>query len=388
MLKSRSMTALDGGRDYSSTRGLFASDGFDLFQSLAAASQQTDESDFSGQVCNVSLSVTPDGFIAVETEMLRVRTCWTVYKRSEEFLRLFRSLRVDCTPPMGVERIGAQLSDLVHSDALFSSVSLQQFIDNQYSTLAQEITIRTLHRQLHALPPAPQQPPTPPEEPSFGIGLDLAEDNDVEAPQATRAHEPVALTPDGVLLVLRNAEPSSVVGQVYEHCKHRLQALQPNDAAFRQRGDLNGMMKKVLKAALGAPAHGIGSVPLGAFLPENANELSVFVNAAQEKLWFTSVTDALCRLAAAERDGGELLGEMKLDEDEESVRMWAQGIEEIRFVPRTRTVVCEVAGTSVEIHANRIDELCKLGLFEQIDRTLGAKHVFKRSLLMIKAFIR
>ena len=394
------MTALDGSKGYSSTRGLFASDGFDLFESLAAAATGPDESDFSGAVCSIRLSLTAEGYIAVETKLLRVRACWTVFKRREEFARLFHSLRVAFDAEVDIDRLSLELNKLANSEIIFSSVTLQQFLDNQYSTLSQEITIRTLQKQAAAVK-------TQREEPAFGIGLADDADQDAdgdhghehEHPARTQEQEEdVALTADEVLLVLRNAEEGSFVGRIYAHCEERLSALQPSGDAFHVRNEASGKVKSVLKAALGAPAHAIGSVPLGTFLKNDANVLSVFVNAAQEKLWFTSVAEFFCRLATLPADGRKsaegiaevesVLAEMKLDGEEDSVRRWAQGIKEVKFVPASRTVVCEVAGMRVEIHANRIDELCKLGLFEQIDRTLGANHVFKRTLLMVKSFIR
>ena len=39
----------------------------------------------------------------------------------------------------------------------------------------------------------------------------------------------------------------------------------------------------------------------------------------------------------------------------------------------------------MEISANRLDDLCALAFFEEVDRLVGKGHLFKRSVLLIKA---
>lgn len=60
----------------------------------------------------------------------------------------------------------------------------------------------------------------------------------------------------------------------------------------------------------------------------------------------------------------------------------------IAFFPESRVISCIVDGIEVLIAANEIDELCHLGFFEQIDRRIGRNHLFKRSLILIKTWLR
>ncbi len=52
----------------------------------------------------------------------------------------------------------------------------------------------------------------------------------------------------------------------------------------------------------------------------------------------------------------------------------------------TRLVKCCVGGFNVDITANQSGALASVGLFENVDRMLGAGHLFKRTLILVRAW--
>jgi hypothetical protein len=154
--------------------------------------------------------------------------------------------------------------------------------------------------------------------------------------------------------------------------------VEPQEAQIQYRLSAARFLSKYTRKILGAQVYEIGLQGLRCFLPDDPIRLSVFLSRGTETGWHMRLNEQLCRLS-----GG-------LAEDIETVSTRKHQLSNVSFVSiseMTHKLQCLVDSVvGVEVLANLRLELCLMAFFEDFDRLFGKDHLFKRSLILIRAW--
>ncbi|KAK2981819.1 hypothetical protein RJ640_010336, partial [Escallonia rubra] len=110
-----------------------------------------------------------------------------------------------------------------------------------------------------------------------------------------------------------------------------------------------------------------GSVPLKTYLPDGDIDLTAFGGA--------SVEDALVN---------DIVSVLEGEDQNKAAEFVVDDVQLIRA--EVKVVKCIVQNIVVDISFNQIGGLCTLCFLEQVDRLIGKDHLFKRSIILIKAW--
>jgi hypothetical protein len=121
-----------------------------------------------------------------------------------------------------------------------------------------------------------------------------------------------------------------------------------------------------------------GSFPLRTYIPESDLDLVIIMKSSgniDESDLILSIFNALCHAVANNtRSSHQHLAE--------------RVIRNIEFVnARTRLVHCIINNSSVDMTVNQVGALSAAAFLEEADRKIGKKHLFKRSLILLKVFL-
>ncbi|KAL8102063.1 hypothetical protein AgCh_026809 [Apium graveolens] len=143
--------------------------------------------------------------------------------------------------------------------------------------------------------------------------------------------------------------------------------LQPTCFSDRRRIQVINFIHGLIKRFCHIEVLPYGSVPLKTYLPDGDIDLTAFAGANVEE---AVANDIVSELQRQERDS-----------DAEFL------VKEIRLIhAEVKLVKCLVQNIVVDISFNQIGGLCTLCFLEQVDRVIGKDHLFKRSILLIKAW--
>jgi DNA polymerase sigma len=115
-----------------------------------------------------------------------------------------------------------------------------------------------------------------------------------------------------------------------------------------------------------------GSVPLRTYLPDGDVDVSLFAPAPEAR---DALRDSWARLLlrALEREAGNLAAPLPISD--------CQAIQ-----AEVRLVKCVVGGIVVDVSFDTLGGLCTATFLETVDVAIGRDHLFKRSILLIKAW--
>ncbi|KAK1351524.1 putative serine/threonine-protein kinase WNK5-like [Heracleum sosnowskyi] len=149
--------------------------------------------------------------------------------------------------------------------------------------------------------------------------------------------------------------------------KNIISHLQPSLFSDRRRIQVINFIHSLIKRFCQIEVLPYGSVPLKTYLPDGDIDLTAFAGANFEEAVANDIVSELQRL---EKDSNaEFL------------------VKEIRLIhAEVKLVKCLVQNIVVDISFNQIGGLCTLCFLEQVDRVIGKDHLFKRSILLIKAW--
>lgn len=129
-----------------------------------------------------------------------------------------------------------------------------------------------------------------------------------------------------------------------------------------------------------------GSVPLRTYLPDSDLDLCVMVPPHRAAEWSKRVIEKLMPLALAQRQKTRTPPHGAHGDRKEERSF---NVNDVRFInAAVPLVTCAVNGLTVDISAGHPNAVRAVALFEQVDRLVGRDHLFKRSVLLIKAFCR
>ncbi|KAL9249767.1 hypothetical protein AKJ16_DCAP22048 [Drosera capensis] len=156
-------------------------------------------------------------------------------------------------------------------------------------------------------------------------------------------------------------------------------------ASERRRRDVIDYVQRLIRDRLGCELLPFGSVPLKAYLPDGDIDLTAFGDFELEEALAKdvySVLEAEDRNPAAEflvKDVQYIQAELNPGPSGWRITirsLWRQ----------VKLVKCLVQNIVVDISFNQIGGLCTLCFLEQVDIRIGKDHLFKRSIILIKAW--
>lgn len=172
-------------------------------------------------------------------------------------------------------------------------------------------------------------------------------------------------------LVSTNPDPSTISEDYWAVAEQTTQevvnSIHPTLDAEEKRKDVIDYVQRLIRCYLGFEVFPYGSVPLKTFLPDGDIDLTVLHNPCAEESW---VSDVLSVLQAEEQN--------EYAEYE---------VKDTQFIDaEVKLVKCLVQNIVIDISFNQMGGLCTLCFLEQVDRLVGKNHLFKRSIILIKAW--
>ncbi|CAO2839187.1 unnamed protein product [Amaranthus hypochondriacus] len=183
--------------------------------------------------------------------------------------------------------------------------------------------------------------------------------------------------PDGVVLEESPSLPSSSCSlssfspEVWaraEQATHEIiKQVQPTVVSEERRKDVIDYVQRLLKGYIGCEIFPFGSVPLKTYLPDGDIDLTAFCGFKLEESFANAVFSVL--------EG---------EDHNPAAEFVVKDVQYIRA--EVKLVKCLVQNIVVDISFNQIGGLCALCFLEEVDRLIGKDHLFKRSIILIKAW--
>ncbi|KAL6902041.1 hypothetical protein ACP4OV_004917 [Aristida adscensionis] len=143
--------------------------------------------------------------------------------------------------------------------------------------------------------------------------------------------------------------------------------VQPTEASERRRAEVVDYARRLVGASLGCEVFAFGSVPLKTYLPDGDIDLTILGNASHDS---TLIKDVKCVLESEEQNSDAEF------EVKDSNLINAE----------VRLIKCTIENIIVDISFNQTGGICALCFLELVDRKVGKNHLFKRSIILIKAW--
>ncbi|XP_062001280.1 uncharacterized protein LOC133718452 isoform X2 [Rosa rugosa] len=170
-------------------------------------------------------------------------------------------------------------------------------------------------------------------------------------------------------VLMEDCSSSEISMDKWLTAEHRVQeilwAVQPNVASEWRRRELIDYVQRIIKGHFGTEVLSFGSVPLKTYLPDGDIDLTVLCHRNQEE----DLARAICsRLQGEPKEPGFL-------------------VEDVKYVyAKVKIIKCTVNNIAVDISFNQVAGLCTLCFLEQVDQVIGRDHLFKKSIILIKAW--
>ncbi|CAN6289519.1 unnamed protein product [Urochloa humidicola] len=143
--------------------------------------------------------------------------------------------------------------------------------------------------------------------------------------------------------------------------------VRPTEASERRRAEVVDYARRLVGSALGCEVLAFGSVPLKTYLPDGDIDLTVLGNISYDS---SLVNDVSCILESEEQNSDAEFAVKDLE----------------RINAEVRLVKCTIGNIIVDISFNQTGGICTLCFLELVDRKIGKDHLFKRSIILIKAW--
>ncbi|XP_026459836.1 uncharacterized protein LOC113360547 [Papaver somniferum] len=178
---------------------------------------------------------------------------------------------------------------------------------------------------------------------------------------------PNGLLPDTVCLVTRSldAERWSIAEKRTEEL---INCIQPNKPSEERRNAVADYVQRLILKCFSCKVFMFGSVPLKTYLPDGDIDLTAFSeNETLKDTWANEVRNIL--------------------ETEEKSETAEFRVKEVQYIQaEVKIIKCLVENIVVDISFNQLGGLCTLCFLEEVDYLIKKSHIFKRSIILIKAW--
>uniref|UniRef100_A0ACD5WM67 Uncharacterized protein n=1 Tax=Avena sativa TaxID=4498 RepID=A0ACD5WM67_AVESA len=143
--------------------------------------------------------------------------------------------------------------------------------------------------------------------------------------------------------------------------------LHPTEAAERRRQEIICYVKRLIGTTFGCEVFAFGSVPLKTYLPDGDVDLTVLTNTSVDSAFIDDVYLLLCSEAQ--------------DDDAQFT------IKKIGIInAKVKLIKCVIDNVVVDISFNQLGGVSACSFLEKADREIGKDHLFKKSIILIKAW--
>ncbi|KAL3536608.1 hypothetical protein ACH5RR_005069 [Cinchona calisaya] len=182
---------------------------------------------------------------------------------------------------------------------------------------------------------------------------------------------PVPSSSTSIISLSSNPSPSSIEQRRWIRAEKATQKIiskvQPTAVSERRRREVIDYVQKLIRNCLGCEVFPYGSVPLKTYLPDGDIDLTAFGGTNSEDILVDDMVSVL--------------------EGEDKNKFAEFAVKDIQLIrAEVKVVKCIVQNIVVDISFNQIGGLCTLCFLEQVDSLIGKEHLFKRSIILIKAW--
>ncbi|KAJ0246838.1 Uncharacterized protein HA466_0173210 [Hirschfeldia incana] len=150
-----------------------------------------------------------------------------------------------------------------------------------------------------------------------------------------------------------------------ERAREILNTIQPAIVSDRSRNEIIDYVHTLIKSHDGIEVFSFGSVPLKTYLPDGDIDLTVLTKRNMEDEFFEKLYDTL-----------------KSEEGKSEFH-----VTDVQFIPaQVKVIKCNIRSIAVDISFNQTAGLRALCFLEQVDQLFGRDHLFKRSIILTKAW--
>ncbi|XP_077249738.1 uncharacterized protein LOC143889423 [Tasmannia lanceolata] len=184
--------------------------------------------------------------------------------------------------------------------------------------------------------------------------------------------QPSGILPNGLL-------PNEAIGvtrvldaerwsRAEERTTELIACIQPNKPSEERRNAVADYVQRLIMKCFSCQVFTFGSVPLKTYLPDGDIDLTAFSkNQNLKDTWAQEVRDAL--------------------ENEEKCENAEFRVKEVQYIQaEVKIIKCLVENIVVDISFNQLGGLCTLCFLEEVDHLINQNHLFKRSIILIKAW--
>ncbi|XP_014757313.1 uncharacterized protein LOC100840351 isoform X2 [Brachypodium distachyon] len=168
-----------------------------------------------------------------------------------------------------------------------------------------------------------------------------------------------------------NPDPSSVSPEVWEPLEAAALAvigrIQPTIPSEGLRASVVDYIQRLVRCSVGCQVFPFGSVPLKTYLPDGDIDLTAFGSTYSD-----------------ESLANEVRAILEAEERREDAEFEVKDVQYIHA--EVKLVKCFVQNIVVDISFNQMGGLCTLCFLEQVDQRFEKNHLFKRSIILIKAW--
>ncbi|KAL3649583.1 hypothetical protein CASFOL_005986 [Castilleja foliolosa] len=183
--------------------------------------------------------------------------------------------------------------------------------------------------------------------------------------------EPVGPLPNGLLpgagSVMRSLDEDRWM-KAEERISELIACIQPNQLSEERRNSVADYVQRLIMNCFPCQVCTFGSVPLKTYLPDGDIDLTTFShNQNSKEAWANQVRDML--------------------ESEEKNENAEFHVKEVQYIQaEVNLIKCLVENIAVDISFNQIGGLCTLCFLDEVDSLINQNHLFKRSIILIKAW--
>ncbi|KAL8254101.1 hypothetical protein R6Q59_032322 [Mikania micrantha] len=153
-----------------------------------------------------------------------------------------------------------------------------------------------------------------------------------------------------------------------ERTAELITCIQPNQPSEERRNAVADYVQRLIMKCFPCQVFTFGSVPLKTYLPDGDIDLTAFSNNPNLKdSWAIEVCDLL-----------------QTEEKNENAEFHVKEVQYIQA--EVKIIKCLVENIVVDISFNQLGGLCTLCFLEEVDHLINHNHLFKRSIILIKAW--
>ncbi|KAM7467713.1 hypothetical protein LguiB_015275 [Lonicera macranthoides] len=184
--------------------------------------------------------------------------------------------------------------------------------------------------------------------------------------------QPTGFYPNGLLPNEAASATRVLDPQIWSIAEERtaelIDCIQPNKPSEERRNAIACYVQRLIAKCFSCQVFTFGSVPLKTYLPDGDIDLTAFSkNQNLKDTWADEVRDML--------------------EHEEKSEHAEFRVKEVQYIQaEVKLIKCLVENIVVDISFNQLGGLCTLCFLEEVDSLISQNHLFKRSIILIKAW--